>query len=286
MTESPANASGPRNGDASIDAVSELGWRQLSVLPPVLAAIAREAAGDRVQVTEGELIVVASHDCDVCARNEILEPDVELLAVTILGRNRLDGAFSHLKSPRRIDFVADLLGERLYCQARAHRRWWIPRHQLLREGPQGQLVPNPPDLLARWLGRRYDRSALPDTFNDRIRAVDAAIQTAVEQHGNLITGLYVTLSDESELPDDQKYAVILTAVVRVEDASPGNLLDVQQVVDTLAGHLSACSGIDLHDSVVLTEADVTVQDLRVLRRLDMEALSYASEPPGHVAPPA
>ena len=256
------------------------------VLPPGLAARAREAAGSRVGVSDDELVVIASHDCDVCARNENTEPDVELLAISLLRRDHLDGSFAHLKSPRKIVFIADLNGETLPCEARANRRWWIPRRDLLADRPLGQLLPEPPDLVARWLGRRYDRSALPDAFNERIAGVDAAIESAVSEHGHLITGLYVTLSDEAELTTAQPYEVILTAAIRPEVAGTDTRRHVQRVVDELGGHLSNCAGIDLRDSIVLTEEEITLHDLRVLRRLDMEALSYASTPPEVVPPHA
>ena len=282
LTGSQGDESG-QNETEDITGVFNRGWRQLSILPAELAEQARAFARESLNVTDRDLVIVVSHDCDVCSPNESGEPDVEVIAVSPL--EGVDGNFTYLKNPRRLQTLATIGDESVPCELRAHRRWWMPRRLLLRAHPAGVISTSPPDLLKKWLARRYERPAFPNTFVERLDDVDDLVRGAMEQHGDLISGIFVTMSSMGELSPDSDYIVTLVGMMREEDY----LLHEQRqtvagIVDQIAAHLDGCEGISVEDSDVLSEAAVTLSELRRYFRLDYDTLSYRDEVAGPTEP--
>jgi hypothetical protein len=274
---SPGSGSDQKTEDTDFGALETLGWRQLAVLPPELVTEALKHAPDRIEMSDDDVVVVASHDCDVCCR-QATEPDVELMAIAKLQGGTLDGNFTNLKSPRQLQFATRGEGPGLApgaaYEAHANRRWWVPRALLGTSGPSEVLVSDPPELVARWLGRRYDRPAFPTTFNDRISPVDARIARLLRPESDTITGLFVTLDSEADLPDGVSYNVLLVGMIREDRDDDDTRRRANELVGEVSAHLSSCAGIEVPDYAVKSEAEITLADYRKLRRLDHDSLSF------------
>jgi hypothetical protein len=289
LTGSRESDSGPRTEKPDFGALEGMGWRQLGMVSAALVEESREFVPDHVQLIASDLVVVVSHDCDVCSAQES-EPKVELMAIQELEASSLDGTLTNLKSPRVLQFAGDLIssdGETIrdgFFEARAHRRWWVPREVLLGSPPEAMLVPTPPNVIARWLGRRYDRPAFPTEFNRRISPVDSKITDLMKRQGDLITGLFLTLNTEEELGPEDSYDVVLLGLLREETADLDTRDKADELVAQSAAHLGACEGIDVKDYAVKSDAEISVADLRKLRRLDQDNLSYRAGTPEDLPP--
>jgi hypothetical protein len=124
------------------------GWSQCSVLPAVLAEDLAASSHQLIVLQPDDLVAVVSHDCDVTNRDESKEPWVEILAIHRVD-GRLDGNYTNMKNPRRLDFEAHLNGTRVLARALAAERWFVARHRLVGAAPAGRLQTEPSDLVER-----------------------------------------------------------------------------------------------------------------------------------------
>jgi len=133
-------------------------------------------------------------------------------------------------------------------------------------------------VLRRWIGQRYLRSAFPDRFNERIHAQVSKIHEQLKRRGRDLSGLYLFVSDE-ELRPEEAYLIELVATMETKDyASSDKRLEVMKLGDNIASLLDACAGVTCVESELRSEADVSLDDLRSLKRWDADALSYRPNP--------
>ena len=241
------------------------GWAQGSVPPAVLAEVLAAPSHQPVVLEPNDLVVVVSHDCDVTNRDASKEPWVELLAVHRVD-GHLDGNYTNMKNPRRLDFEAHLNGMRVLARALAADRWFVARHRLGGAAPAGLLQTEPSDLIPRWLSGRYIRVALPDEFNNRWKPVREDIRAALEHDGKDISAIYL-LVDDDELPPDRPYKVLIRATMLAGAYEAlGRRALAQRALDRMAGSLDQCPGIEVLDDGLESEATFTLADVRVMRR--------------------
>jgi hypothetical protein len=261
------------------------GWSQCSVLPAALAEDLAASSHQPVVLEPGDLVVVASHDCDVTNRDERKEPWVELLAVHRVG-DRLDGNYTIWKNPRRLDFEADLDGTKVPARVFAAERWFAARRRLAGTTPAGRLRTDPADLIPRWLSQRYVRVALPDEFNNRWLPAREEIRAALAQGGEHISAIYIQLYDvemqlaDEELPPDRPYRVLIRATMLADDYEVTDRRALaQRALDRTAGSLDQCPGIEILDDSLESEATFTLADMRMMRRWSpFDHLSLPEQP--------
>jgi len=261
--------------------IKDLGWRQGSILPLDLA--------DRVAHKSNpaeEIIVVVSHDCDVTNANLDSEPLVELLTAKLLAGEQGDGGLLHGKNPRRIQFKVEIEGKNQYAEANACDRFFAQRDLLLDCGPDSNRKCESLAVkqLSDWLSRRYVRSAFPDTFNDRIRSAQSHMKKALKSKGQDITGVFVATESWDELPDDQPYRFIIVALMLEEDLEDTKKRTrAQTALDKIEQRLEKCGGIEIIESSLASEGDVSLADFRLMKRFDFDYLSLRDED-GDTAP--
>ena len=115
--------------------------------------------------------LVISHPCDLAADTAV-EPFVEFVLATPI--EQPDGNYRYGKSGRKLHLDA-IIGDRtehfeisIHDHARVNRTELVP--------PDEQLDKQATQLVARWVSRRYTRSAFPDTFNKRIEGQRPAMR--------------------------------------------------------------------------------------------------------------
>ena len=129
-------------------------------------------------------------------------------------------------------------------------------------------------FLSTWIARRYVRTAFPDSFNDRIQVQGKNINKLISKEGGAICTLYVLLSDDAELPDGKAYRIDVVAAMRDEDHNhPEKRVAVENTLEKLCGLLNACGGIKTDKSEVRAERDISLSDVRFLRRLEFDYMS-------------
>ncbi|MCC5844923.1 MAG: hypothetical protein JJU05_11785 [Verrucomicrobia bacterium] len=250
------------------------GWTQGSVLPPcqipVLAPMETEA---------GWLVITQA--CDLVHTDFEQEPYVELLplhAVPDTQRGQI-GNFLHGKNPRVLCFE---IGRRLF-QVYGRERERLDRKVLATVLPdpglrlEGAIL----RMLTNWLAKRYIRPALPDAFNARLgeKPHGKKIRGLLKQKGHWIESILIQCSPpRDELTDSQNYKAVLWLLMRVDlydiPSARDEALDLAESFEEL---LENVKGIDFLDCSLLSEAEVSLDDLRSFVPWDFDDLSHRDD---------
>lgn len=241
------------------DEIRLRGWRQCSIAADPLRErllqdeLLRDATAD-------DLLIVATQDCDLVCHSFETEPYVEI----VIGRHveSLDGNCRFGKNPRRLQF--ELSGTSDTYEVQAISRISIPRDLLAEYAPDPErnLDSVTSRTIPEWLGKRYTRAALPDTFNERSRSAQAKIRDRLKSDGELVEAIFVTVVPNAELPSNEPYSLVVRVVAREE-----TLLD--ETFEARLVKLSArmtdlfrkCEGITLIDCAVVSDEEFTFADM-------------------------
>lgn len=271
-------------------------WHQGAVLP-------RAAIQDTGLMTDtGQhdeiCIMVISHDCDLANHNLDQEPDVEL----IIGRRleRGQGNYYWAKSPRTLHLDALYNGKTSVIELVATARRAVPKRTLACFTPDESWVIPPEALsaLRSWLAVRYNRSAFPDPFVEKLSQTKLAdkLNSLMKSDGKDVSAVYFGLGGGSqhERGDEAAYELtIVLAFVPGEDpeatqAHMDNLAD--RIRDAFEKKLfdsntNTWRDIRLKDCMALSEDDMTLSQARRLQQWRLDYLSIRGGE-GHAAPVA
>lgn len=247
-------------------------WQQGSVVPADLLRKLRADGHVPTSWVEQDIAVVITHSCDLQNHHAASEPTVELLRGQVIPV--LEGNFAHAKNPRTMDIEWRDGTANTRLRFQIVDRIVVPRESVLGSPPPMKALP---DLLtkqiARWVGKRYWRQAFPDAFNERVRPVQSALRTSLRKAGVWVSGIYVAV-ETSELPSNIPYSVDLVATMRREDFEIATKRDaVQGAIDQFAAILDSADGIEMNETTLVSEAQISLDDLRILMRWDYDDLS-------------
>jgi hypothetical protein len=252
-------------------------WRQGSILDA--GPIAGELA--KVRAPPCELAVVISQDCDVVADSTI-EPAVEIIVAELAAQP--DTALLYGRNPRRL--CLPLSSGTGYVVLDVRHRYPIGKHALAGHAPRADLTLSAKDVraLARWLGKRYTRDAFPDAFNARLRPAQKELERISKSAaGRHVTTIFVMLEPkDDELDDGADYHVAIWFAWRrdVLDSDAG--VEANQFASAFSHALESCPGIVVEDWEVRSHDDITLADLELMKRFDMDFRSEAPKPGGRV----
>lgn len=253
-------------------AIKEDGWRQGSALPVELADAL--ACDDLLPwaLSPNDVVIVLSQDCDVTNPSLSVEPSVELLRLKTVSTR--DGNLDWGKNPRRYQFTDSTKSPVVVLEASVHDRAFVPRDRLIGYKPNAAktLDNETRSRLCRWIAARYVRAAFPDSFNRRTEPVLDQLRALFKSKGQCLSGLYLLLIDD-ELPDEEDYGAILVATMIEEHYSdPGKKQSAEELLIRVEAIFGECSGLDL-TTELRSEAELSVHDLRKLKRWDFDDLS-------------
>lgn len=253
--------------------VGRNGWRQGSIL--------RRDDHSRIDKrlrsslrTDARLVVV-SHDCDVTSGDYNKEPLVEALVAYPVSDKKGGRKFG--KNPRELEFPIRLNSSDTSYVAHASERFCIDRQLLekITPDPQANLAVETVDNLRSWLAQRYSRSALPDEFGNRIEPIKNPMESLLDKKGSDVSAILVGIKPLGEARTDEPYEVNLYAVMPVDLYKQATLrTKAQALVDGLGKLFRGCAGIHLIDAELRAENDVTLDDMRYLRRFTNDYLSH------------
>jgi hypothetical protein len=262
-------------------------WRQGSIIPIQLIHSSKENLTPSPPIEAEGLVILISQDCDIVHPSYEAEPYVEALIARPLLQEQQDGNLFHGKNPRQLQFVLNTASSsRLYI-VNVHEKSRIDRKILLAGSPErhAQLDATIIALLARWTAKRYTRAAFPSEFNARCRRAANRIRDRLKTRGDLITGVFLDLNSYEELPAAEDYQVILRVTALPETCE--DFQEEQIALSLFAAverALNECSGIQVVDGSLVAETEITLYDLRLLRRWDYDFLSYRDDDPQGIAP--
>lgn len=269
-------------GSNEANGIKEKGWRQSSSLPPSLfGLIARETNLDFIPGQH--LALVVSQDCDVVCRTYLTEPTVEIIRATV--RPKLDGNLAYAKSSRKLQLELVVPNGTQVYELSIHERRLINRRLLMEAGPDKSVEVSDVQKrqLAGWLAKRYRRDAFPDAFIERLQEKKPAteLRELFKEWGRWLSGVFVLLDTDDDLPQGQQYGATVWATVPKEYFDDEHiLLDLNEIFHpSLAKALESFGGLDVHDTMVVSEEHFTLNDIRHTRKLDLDDLSYREDGP-------
>jgi len=237
--------------------IRKRGWHQGSVASDSLRA---EVSGWTGTTESYDLVIVVTHDCDLISADFDAEPFAELMIARRLTSSDRDGNCFRGKNPRRLQFELD--GE-LY-QIRAYEKGVVARALLAEHPPdERRTLPNVVrEILPEWLAKRYERSALPDAFNERTRKAREKIRKRLAKDADLVSAIYLTVEPVDELAGEEPYLVIVSVVAEsqlVDDDDTGSRLD--SLTQFIRTSLTAANGVDVRDCLLLRDNDFSLADM-------------------------
>jgi hypothetical protein len=267
--------------DAVSDVGAELrarGWRQGSVV----SAAACESLGFE-RPDPASLAVVTSQDCDIVANLE-LESTIELIAASVSTTSNGGTLFG--KNPRRLSLP--LTNSSGFLTLDIRQRAFVSKAILCQftPNPDARLCDRDVRTMARWLGKRYTRDAFPDAFNDRLEVVRKKLdKISKKEISKPVTSILVLMKTGNvELPDNESYLISLWFVFR-DDHVNSDLLrsQAERFAQDFTDIINSCDGIIVdEDPEVRSLRDVTLEDIEVMKRLDLDYRSIAPRPGGEL----
>lgn len=236
------------------------------------------------------VVVVASHDCDL-TQSPSKEPIVEVVVGCKI--DKLDGSCTHAKNSRKlhIEFTGDVP---LLVELEASRKIGVSKEVLYKFDPQEniKLIPERCGAYQHWLASRYRRSAFPDEFERRLlkeTKLAEKIAKALMPHGENIIGIFFDVDEGEEVKREGAEDVYVLDIYIlhsseldfvVAEAAARQAADVitQAFNERLFKPTKAWKFIELRACDVLSEAAITYQYFKLLKRWRLDYISFASDP--------
>jgi hypothetical protein len=264
-------------------------WRQGSVLSE---GAARDLIPASVDASDSHCVVLISHDCDIGNVEKETEAEV------IVGRfvDAVDGGLTGGKNSRTLHLSWSQSDRTRHVELSATKKRYIPKSALTISRPDTSYRLDQDNLttLRFWLAARYNRAAFPDEFNNRLRSTKALTDLLrfLKPLGNLVTGVYVRLDTQEELPSEHPtppYCVTMFVVFAPGDEPLESLERAEKTADAITDAIgSRCydkaadrwSWLQLKQCLAISEDDLTVGHAKKLQQLSLEYLSLRTSPQG------
>lgn len=253
----------------------EHGMRQGSVFPAELLAVdllggwAEFRSEPKLRerpIKQTDLLVVTSQDCDIACRNDALDPCIELAVFSSIKPKDCHGGNQFANSVRTLQLPIN--GQDYEAKARYTVR--VPKKDIFsaladHHDRLFELSAEQCRILILWRANRYQRSALPDRFNDAffplIRAALPNIeQLASDPAGNgrsYIRSIYVYLENMNENgPCEFSLLALLRADVTdlvqssIDDAMDELCVQLEESSDYILNETKDLTGLAERDNTV------------------------------------
>lgn len=255
------------------DSIRKNGWRQGQLFRQSDARALAETVG--LSIAENALLVLVSHDCDIVHSGDS-EPYVYACVAEPISGEQPDGSRCHGKNSRFLQLPVLVGKDVAYYEIHAALLVRIDRNTLQTLEPHDSCALNAEatDILSHWLANRFERAAFPDTFNERIRSARSKILDRFKKQGEHLTAVFLTVNPDTELTSNENYRVNLVGVMRASEfADDPTRIKVSEAIGRVAASLKKCKGIDVLNHEILPETGVSLEDLRYLKRWDLDYLS-------------
>jgi hypothetical protein len=122
------------------ECIAEMGWRQGCILPVNMVKQLKDDGKIRLpeNISESDLLIVVSHDCDIANSSFDAEPYVEIVLARNVTVDKKNGSLFWGRNPRRFQFSTQ--SEELLYEISIHDRFIINRNLLSCNKPGTQQI--------------------------------------------------------------------------------------------------------------------------------------------------
>lgn len=258
--------------------LENLGWRQGSIVKDEDSKIILTENG--LEHESGMALIVASQSCDIACNDLSLDPYVELSIVRTI--NAADGNFISNRNPRRlhskiISYEQNEIYIEKYIDCKAYEKITIRKDFLRNFEPDlsRDFGTDERKEYVHWLSARYKRPALPTEFNKRISKGDPKNKRKklAKKLNSAISGLYVKIIPNKELPSNESYNVLLLGLIQRKfngdlDKVSQNLQEFSKTLESQTVNIT-CKAVK--------ETNVSVGDIRDFDRFNYDSLSIEED---------
>ncbi len=107
-------------------AIADRGWRQGAILGDELAGFAMGYAPESMDMSDTDMLILTSHDCDIVNPSIEKEPFVEVLKGNIAIGEQANKQYLSGRSPRILQFIIPRRGKKVLLSFVAYNRWTVP----------------------------------------------------------------------------------------------------------------------------------------------------------------
>ncbi len=226
-------------------------------------------------------LLIISHDCDLVSLSYELEPFLEFLVLRPQTAKARDGRLFNKKNPRRLQFEAEYLGKSQLYEIDIHERYRVDRQLLEGGSPDVTIKIKASDvrMIAKWMGRRYDRPSFPTAFVNRLTTnVKNKLPKKMQKDGEDVLEVLVGSENWGELAQGTPYKLVLYVLMSPE-ACENEQREKRglSVLSDIRALLAQCDGIEVEDANLANAAEMTLNDYVHLRRWDFDFLTPEQE---------
>ncbi len=267
------------------ESLLERGWRQGALFSATSACFTWNALLDsgadelitqqRRKTKPGEKFVIITQDCDIGALEQ-QEPYVEALLCKIY-KNREFLSKIGRNSARwfAVNFDTGIVAEARY-------RVQFAKQVLRSLNPEPwPASPKRLEQFIRWLARRYDRPALPDTIVDSFqRPVEQVFNLLVEEQPDIVQAFNEVIHEvRISLPTNENPPFNLQLVLLIDSDGPGR--EQADAIDVITRAVRANlnpKDVHLHPEVrIVTEERISMAEYYATRPLFLEYFTYKGD---------
>lgn len=235
--------------------IKERGWKQGSII----------AASDlSIDPNPFSHYLILSQTCDVLCHNLKSEPNVELLPLKILPKQKPDKNLFNGFNPRRIQFQFNLNNKPTWVESGIKDLILLPRKELLDKSPcpDASILPQNLRDLCLWRAARYLRPAFPENFEEAFKLIKEDFKELAEEHHLLIDSMLIHYEPSGELATGEKYELQILLLMKPKDHHARASLDkinetalsMKKLLETVPDFDSPTVKIRSLDSLTLWEA--------------------------------
>ncbi len=113
----------------------------------------------------------------------------------------------------------------------------------------------------------------PRYFREMYTSCNAEVEKEPQETGDFLTAIYVLVSDK-ELPENLAYEMLIFGTMRSEEYGCSEHRKCAQILlDQVEAALGEADGIDVKETCLKSEADISLEDRRLLKRWDFDDLT-------------
>jgi hypothetical protein len=257
------------------DELSKAGWRQGSIVRQsdnanIFAVMGCNEADNSV------LLIVTSQSCDIAHNKTEDDPFIELLIASCIDASHVK--YEDNSNPRILHTKIQLHTENndivksQWLELKTFNRLQVQKNFFLNltPNPNGQFASDALRAFIYWLAARYSRPALPTAFNERLRNARDKLRKKAKSTNVQLSGLYVRISPDKDIPKEERYSVNLLGVV-----SAGYDGKTDEAMEKLNEYAEIMRSANMDVVVKLKkENDISVATINTFKRFYYDDLSY------------
>jgi len=259
-------------------AEGNIGWQQGAIIAvSEIKPFIQSSISDIITPCDEDVFIITSQDCDVL--NDEKEPLIEMVLATIT-KEPQDTGLMHGRSVREL-YLPCSNGSNNCYHMNINERVWVNAKVKEALQPNDNLSLELTDRLSGWLSFRYRREAFPDDFNDKLKkAIETLRKKLSKLENEHLIAIYLDLQPDKDLEQGESYDVDMLVVI-ADGTCDTTLARYKEIFNSFITKAQKDAEVTFNphigESVVIHESEVTIADIRRLKKWHLEDISSRTQ---------